>query len=63
MQQNMILIMKTPPLLSTYAEIGTHQTQLRMREYTLGWFGTLEGCRDQSEGDVEQDGKHDVVEV
>ena len=23
----------------------------------------LEGCRDQSEGDVEQDGKHDVVEV
>jgi hypothetical protein len=24
---------------------------------------TLEGCRDQYEGDVEQDGKHDMVEV
>jgi hypothetical protein len=23
----------------------------------------VEGCRDQSEGDVEQEGKHDVVEV
>jgi hypothetical protein len=24
---------------------------------------TLEGCQDQSEGDVEQNGKHNVVEV